>query len=141
MPRASLDSTDNTAHTAQCLLLYSLVRVRRMLSPRGTVSLYSFYGAYADQAILAQGSEESQVGGRLGDDGLPLAALLLLQSEHGAARHEAQDAAHPVGRGGLRVGGECEGAAIAQLQLKGARRPQRDAAHLRPLEALELERL
>ena len=27
--------------------------------------------------------------GRLGDDGLPLAPLLLLQSEHGAARHEA----------------------------------------------------
>ena len=69
MPRVS---TDNTAHTAQCL---SLVRVRRMLSPRGTVSLYSFY---ADQVILAQGSEESQVGGRLGDDGLPLAPLLLL---------------------------------------------------------------
>ena len=35
----------------------------------------------------------SQSTGRLGDDGLPLAPLLLLQSEHGAARHQAQGTA------------------------------------------------
>ena len=70
-----------------------------------------------------QGGGES-AGRCFSDNSLPLAPLLLLQGEHGAARHEAQDAADPLRCGALRVGGERESTAIAQLKLEGTRRPQ-----------------
>ena len=70
------------------------------------------------------------------------------KSEHGAARHEAQDAADPVGRGGLCVGGNVPGvhdflapalylfgvAAAAGLVAGGTAQPS-DACRLRASRA------
>ena len=62
-----------------------------------------YAGQHADHINLssrkpppARGARSQSSTGRLGDDGLPPAPLLLLQSEHGAARHEAQGTADPV---------------------------------------------